>query len=214
MAVQGASILIADDDADVRSVLSMFLTNQKHRVTEAADGIQAWERLQSVKPDLVVLDIMMPGMTGIEVCKRIREDKALQHTPVIMISALAEKKEILEGFRAGANDYVTKPFVNAEVLARVRSALRCWQLEQERDTFVQLQDLGNQLDRIVGEIEPSLVALLRNLRQVRDLTIPYQDESRSGQALYQHCMRAYMIVKELQNRKEEVKERLTRDLKR
>jgi len=207
---QGASILVADDDRDVCSILGMFLKRQSHSVLEAYDGVQAWETIRKEKPDLILLDIMMPGMSGLEVCKKIRETSAVAATPVIMISALTDRNEILAGFQAGATDYITKPFVNAEVLARVRSALRHWRLLSERRRGDELRSFGADLDRIVNELDAPLVQLVRSTKRIRDLTVAMDaNEKKLGQLLYQHGMRTYLIVRELQGKKTEIRERLT-----
>jgi DNA-binding response OmpR family regulator len=207
---QGASILVADDDRDVCNILGMFLKRQGHTVSEAYDGNQAWDKIRKEKPDLVLLDIMMPGMSGLEVCRKIREAPSVSKTPVIMISALTERNEILEGFKTGATDYITKPFVNAEVLARVRAALRHWRLMTQQRRGQELRGFGDELDRIINELDKPLVHLMRNTKRLRDITVAMDvTEKKLGQLLYQHGMRTYLIVRELQNKKSEIRERMT-----
>jgi len=205
---QGALILVADDDQDVCKILGMFLKRQGHRVLEAYDGCQAWDTIRREQPDLVLLDIMMPGLNGLEVCRHVRATPGVAATPVIIISALVDQSEIIEGFKAGANDYVTKPFLNAEVLARVRSALRQWQLRRQVLRREQLESFDHELDRILGELEQPLIQLVRNTKRLRDLTAHMDAEKKEGALLYQHGMRTYLIVKELRNQKEEIRHRL------
>lgn len=207
---KGALILVADDDADVCSILGMVLKRRGHKVVETYDGLETWRMILEERPDLVLLDIMMPGLTGIEVCRKIRETPEVAKTPVIMISALVERNEIVEGFEAGANDYITKPFITAEVLARVRSALRQWELRKERERGKELRSFEHQLDRILTELEQPAIQLMRYTKRLRDLTVNMSDEERKhGQMLYQHGMRAYLIVQELRSKKQEIRERLT-----
>lgn len=208
---QSALILVADDDRDVCNILGMFLERQGHRVLETYNGRETWEVIRTQRPDLVLLDIMMPGLTGLEVLRKTRQTPEVADTPVIIISALTDQHEILEGFKIGANDYITKPFVNAEVLARVRSALRHWQLARELRRRRDLESFEQDLDHILRDLEAPLVQLLRHTKRLRDLTAWMEEEKRHGTLLYQHAMRAYLIAKGLRNKKDEIRERLTRE---
>lgn len=116
-----ANVLVVDDDAVVREVLSEYLQRDGHRVTEAADGDTALALLRQSPPDLVVLDVMLPGTSGLDVCRWIRAQGDL---PVILLSALDEETDRIVGLELGADDYVRKPFSPREVLARVRTVLR------------------------------------------------------------------------------------------
>jgi DNA-binding response OmpR family regulator len=206
MSRKSASILIADDDQDVCSVLSMFLTAQGHKVTEANDGDQAWKMLQKSPPDLAVLDIMMPGTSGLDVCRKMREHPVLRTTPVIMISALARREDVINGFRAGATDYITKPFVNAEVLARIRSVLRRFDLLQERRRNWELTRFNEQLRHILNEIGIPIQPLIRNLKSLRDLSLRFENEHRSCQIVYQQGLRTFMILSELQQKRDQLRD--------
>ncbi len=194
MSRKSASILIADDDRDVCSVLSMFLIAQGHRVIEAYDGDEAWRMLQESAPDLAVLDIMMPGMSGLDVCRKMREHPSLRSTPVIMISALAQRQDVINGFAVGATDYITKPFVNAEVLARIRSVLRRFDLMQERRRNRELTKFNEQLRHVLNEIGIPIQPLIRNLKSLRDLSLRFENEHRSCQIVYQQGLRTFMIL--------------------
>ena len=113
------SILVVDDDDDIRALVGELLERAGHVVIKAPDGESALKLFYSRQPDLVVLDVSMPGLDGWEVLKRIRE---LSDVPVLMLTARAEELEKVRGLRAGADDYVTKPFGRQELLARVRAA--------------------------------------------------------------------------------------------
>ena len=115
------SILVVDDDDDIRALVGELLERAGHVVIKAPDGESALKLFYSRKPDLVVLDVSMPGLDGWEVLKRIRE---LSDVPVLMLTARAEELEKVRGLRAGADDYVTKPFGRQELLARVDATLR------------------------------------------------------------------------------------------
>jgi DNA-binding response OmpR family regulator len=115
------SILVVDDDDDIRALVGELLERAGHVVIKAPDGESALKLFYSRQPDLVVLDVSMPGLDGWEVLKRIRE---LSDVPVLMLTARAEELEKVRGLRAGADDYVTKPFGRQELLARVDATVR------------------------------------------------------------------------------------------
>ena len=114
-----AQILIVDDNPQNLKVLGEMLSAQGYHLIAAQNGTKALSLLENQKPDLILLDIMMPNISGIEVCRQLKQQEATQHIPVIFITALADTKDKLEAFAAGGVDYIVKPFVEAEVLARV-----------------------------------------------------------------------------------------------
>jgi DNA-binding response OmpR family regulator len=119
--MQDASILIADDDVDVRRLISGLLERAGHRVVEASDGREALRLLYGRRPNLIVLDVAMPGLDGWQVLGRIRE---VSDVPVLMLTGLGDELDRVRGLRAGADDYVAKPFGRQELLARVEALLR------------------------------------------------------------------------------------------
>ena len=115
-----AKILIVDDDRTLLRFISEYLEGEGFQVATADRGTKALKRFYDERPDLVVLDLMMPGMDGWEVCARLRE---LSDTPVILLSAKSSESDKLRGFRLGVDDYVTKPFSLAELTARIQAVL-------------------------------------------------------------------------------------------
>ncbi|MEV5357109.1 response regulator [Streptomyces sp. NPDC052693] len=118
-----ATILVADDDEDIRDVVSFKLGNAHHTVVVAADGAEALRIASSRDLDLAVLDVRMPGLTGVEVCRRLRQDPATAALPVILLTAQSEEGDVEAGFAAGADDYIAKPFSPREVGSRVQALL-------------------------------------------------------------------------------------------
>ena len=114
-------VLVVDDETSVREVLGQYLHLDGYAVLEAADGIEALRVAEREPPDLVILDLMLPGMDGLEVCRRLRERSAV---PILMLTARGDEMDKLEGFRAGTDDYVTKPFSPREVMMRVQAIMR------------------------------------------------------------------------------------------
>jgi two-component system response regulator MtrA len=116
-----AHILVVEDDARIAKILELFLRRDGHTVVTVADGTAALARFKQEHPDLVILDLMLPGTHGRDVCRALR----LRHaTPILMLTALDDERDIVEGLDLGADDYVTKPFKPNELLARVRALLR------------------------------------------------------------------------------------------
>jgi two-component system KDP operon response regulator KdpE len=119
--MNSATILIVDDEPQIRRVLRTTLTSQSYAVVEAKSGEEALERFRHDHPDLVLLDVNMPGMSGLDVCREIRQSSDL---PVIMLTVRNSERDKVEALDAGADDYVVKPFGAQELLARIRVALR------------------------------------------------------------------------------------------
>lgn len=121
MAETGLNILIVDDEERIRRLLRMYLEKEGYTIEEAEDGETALQKATEQDFDLILLDLMLPGIDGIEVCSRLRQVKA---TPVIMLSAKGEEANRVQGFEVGADDYVVKPFSPREVIYRVKAVLR------------------------------------------------------------------------------------------
>lgn len=116
-----SSILVVDDEERIRRLLRMYLEKEGYNIDEAEDGERALEKASQSDYDLVLLDVMLPGIDGIEVCAKLRQIKS---TPVIMLTAKGEETNRVQGFEAGADDYVVKPFSPREVIYRVKAILR------------------------------------------------------------------------------------------
>ena len=119
-----ATILIADDEPDLRDILRTVLESAGYTVIEAPDGEEALQLVRKQPPDLLILDYMMPRMTGPQVCAVLKEDMLLRHLPIIMLTGKSEVKDKIHGINAGADDYVIKPYDPTELLARVQMVLR------------------------------------------------------------------------------------------
>ncbi|MEF3306378.1 response regulator transcription factor [Paenibacillus sp. GYB003] len=138
------TVLVADDDPDIRDVVGIYLRGEGFRVVEAEDGRRVLELLESEPVDLVILDVMMPGMDGIRTCFKIREASAI---PIIMLSAKGEHIDKITGLTTGADDYVAKPFNPLELIARVKAQLRRQSLasgsprQPANDAVIEIDDL-------------------------------------------------------------------------
>ncbi|MGD8370427.1 MAG: response regulator [Syntrophobacterales bacterium] len=131
-------VLVVDDEQEIRDLLDSFLTAQGYKVILASDGTEAIELAVTENPQAIILDIKMPGIDGIEVCKRLKEKEETRLIPVIMITGFEDNK--IEALEMGADDFVNKPFDMAELSIRVKSVL-------------QIRHLTNELERAVAYIE-------------------------------------------------------------
>ena len=119
------TIVIIEDDAAIRSVLRVLLRGAGYTLIKEADrGDDGLKLVRELRPSLVLLDLMLPGLDGFTVCRRIRETKEISSTPVIMLTARSEEGDVVRGLECGADDYVTKPFSRQVLLARIRAVLR------------------------------------------------------------------------------------------
>jgi diguanylate cyclase (GGDEF)-like protein len=119
-----AHILVVDDDPRNVRLLADWLASENYLVSTAADGFEALAKIAAERPDIVLLDVVMPELNGFEVCRRIKANPAIANIPVIMVTALSDVDDLVRGFEAGADDFVTKPIIGLALMARVRSQLR------------------------------------------------------------------------------------------
>ena len=122
MSMNGSAIVVVEDEQSIASLVTLYLTNEGFRVTHVADGALALGEVERVKPDLVILDVTLPGMDGVEICRRLRA--AGDALPIMMLTARDSEVDRVLGLELGADDYVTKPFSPRELVARVKAVLR------------------------------------------------------------------------------------------
>jgi two-component system response regulator MtrA len=118
-----ARILVADDDVDIRELVEFKLSTLGHEIVAVSDGVAAVEACRANRPDLAVLDVMMPGLSGLEAIREIRAEPSLADLPVILLTARAQESDVETGFDSGADDYITKPFSPRELASRVQALL-------------------------------------------------------------------------------------------
>ncbi len=117
-------ILVVDDEPDIRGLIVLHLEREGFRCRTASNGLEALREAKARRPDLVVLDLLLPGLDGLEVCRRLRGDRDTAGVPIIMLTAKADEVDRIVGLEVGADDYVAKPFSPKELVARVRAVLR------------------------------------------------------------------------------------------
>ncbi|MBK1834461.1 response regulator transcription factor [Roseibacillus ishigakijimensis] len=178
------TILLADDDPLTLEALSACMESEGFRTLQAADGRQALQRWREEKPDLACLDIMMPGLSGYEVCRRIRQSD--RELPILFLSAKNQEIDIVAGLDLGADDFVRKPFTRREVMARIRAILRRSRPDSARESYL-LGDLEVQPKALLARRGEQIIEL--TAREVSILTLLHQHrgEAVTRDALLDTC---------------------------
>lgn len=146
MAQMGQKILVVEDEPDIRKLVLYNLAQERFRVLEAEDGEQALKIVQRDKPHLVVLDLMLPGLSGIELCKILRDRTDTASLPILMLTAKAGETDRVLGLEMGADDYLTKPFSPRELVARVRAILRRAEAARQTESLPAYDRGGLKID--------------------------------------------------------------------
>jgi len=138
-----ASILVIEDEEDIQELVRYNLSKEGYRVASALDGEEGFRAAKSSTPDLIVLDLMLPGIDGLELCRLFKADAKTRHVPVVMLTAKGEESDVVAGLELGADDYVTKPFSPRILVARIRAVLRRKVREAEDDSApLKIHDLA------------------------------------------------------------------------
>ncbi|QIX94378.1 response regulator [Cedecea sp. FDAARGOS_727] len=189
--MQNKRVLVIEDDADAANVLEAYLRREGYSVAVAGDGLAGMNRVLSWKPDLILLDVMLPGMNGTEILAAVRRKG---NTPVIMITAMGEAYDKIGALRYGADDYVVKPYNPGEVMARVQAVLRRSNVNQEvREEVLRRERLEIDTVNMVGKVltgEGGFIRLDLTLTELSILTALMRASSRplSRQFLLEECL--------------------------
>ena len=143
----GEKVLVVDDEWELRNMLTEFLTGEGYDVIQASNGVEALELAEKEEPHVILLDVKMPGINGIEVCRRLKEEDKTRLIPIIMVTALEDRD--VDAFVEGADDFVTKPFSLVELSFRVRSMLRIKHLTDDlQSSLVYIDELKKNLPNL------------------------------------------------------------------
>ena len=166
------TILIVEDERDLAELVAFNLEREGFKTAIATDGARAMEIVQERAPDLIILDLMLPGMMGTDICKTLKKDSATARIPVIMLTAKGEEIDRVVGFEVGADDYVVKPFSTRELLLRIKAVLRRSEAPEPELKLLQIGPLAIDMERhavSVDGVETQLTAtefrLLLNLAE-------------------------------------------------
>lgn len=147
--MQKTKLVLIEDEEDIAALIKLHAEVAGFKIACASDGLNGFELLLKEKPDLLILDIMLPGQNGLDVCRRMKSHSELRHIPIIMISAKSEETDVVLGLELGASDYVTKPFSPRVLLSRIKAVLR---RNQEDDKVPQATSFGSfhiEFDRYI-----------------------------------------------------------------
>ena len=152
-------ILIIEDDQDIRELISFNLVNKGYKTIEAKDGEKGIEIARGKAPDLLLLDLMLPGIQGLDVCRILKSDQDTKNIPIIMVSALGQEEDIVIGLETGADDYITKPFSIKVLLARVETVLRrgSGQNGQDSDKSIEISGIIIKPRRREVKVDETLI---------------------------------------------------------
>ncbi|MDZ7961287.1 MAG: hybrid sensor histidine kinase/response regulator [Aulosira sp. DedQUE10] len=173
---QERTILLVDDEPDNFEVISGILYNCDYRLGYASSGVSALERLERSQPDVILLDVMMPELDGIEVCRRIKANPNWQHIPIVMVTALNAKEDLARCLEAGADDFLSKPVSAVELRARIRSMLR---IKQQYDALkASLQMRSDMANMIVHDLRNPLTSILLSCEMLDRANLPDKYQTR------------------------------------
>jgi two-component system, OmpR family, phosphate regulon response regulator PhoB len=181
-----AYILVVEDEHDISALVAYHLTRDAYRVRTAADGLEALRIIEREPPELVVLDLMLPGMSGLDLLRELRRRPALQFLPVILLTARKEEEDRIEGLRLGADDYVAKPFSPTELVLRVGAVLRRVRQtppEAGQGTLLQAGPVRIDTGGAVAEVHGNAVELTRTEYRLLLLLIERRGRVQSRQQL-------------------------------
>lgn len=163
-------ILIADDDPVLLKYLSAVLEKYDYQYTTATNGIEAIEKVKAYSPDLMLLDVMMPEMDGLEVCKKLKDDLRTRHIPIILITGSTDRELRIKGLSVGANDFLTKPIDRPELIARIRNLLRIKEFEDFLSNHNEM--LKREVEEKIRQIREGYIDTIIRLTTVAE----YKDE--------------------------------------
>jgi DNA-binding response OmpR family regulator len=152
-------ILVVDDEEDILELVQYNLKREGYGVLRAGTGEGGLAIAESKLPDLVILDLMLPGLDGLEVCKRLKRSSRTEHIPIIMLTAKGEETDIVTGLELGADDYITKPFSPKELVARIRALLRRKEPHESEGKPIKVHDISIDPDRYEVQAQGSKVDL-------------------------------------------------------
>ena len=154
-------ILVIEDETDIREMLSLRLKKEKFDVLEASEGMTGLKKAQEELPDLVLLDLMLPFTSGLDILRKLRANRKTAPMPVIIVSAKGEESDVVVGLELGADDYVTKPFNMSILIARINALLRRFQSSEVPPKIVNIGSVEIDTDRFLVTVEGEPLALTR-----------------------------------------------------
>ena len=191
IAAASVKILVLEDDDDTRAVIAIALRAYDFSVIEAADGLEGKELLLKENPDLVIADLMMPKVSGLEFIKWLKQSEQIGYTPVLILSALGDIDDRIRGFETGADDYLVKPFQHLELKARIDALLRV------KSLITELRQKNEDLENTTRELENTQTELLKAERKVVGMQLAATAAHNFGQPLTAALFSFHVLEREL-----------------
>lgn len=157
--MQKAKILLIEDEEDIADLIKFQAELAGYKCSVATDGLNGYEAIEREKPDAIVLDIMLPGQNGLDVCRKVKNHAILKHIPIVMISAKSEETDVVLGLELGADDYVTKPFSPRVLLTRIKAVLRRHSENDKPKQLVHFGDYTLDIEQYVVKKKDKVIAL-------------------------------------------------------
>lgn len=192
-----ATILVVDDTPEILTIIERLLSGLQYRVITAQDGEAGLRRALEEMPDLIILDVMMPKMDGLEVCRRLKRNDDTRLIPIVMLTSKDYIQDKVDGLESGADDYITKPFNAKEFLARIRGIIERSQYRQKLSEEEKLDALEKMLESVAHEVRNPIVAIGGFARRIRDKLPPGDRLRVYAQHITQEVERLETMLKEI-----------------
>jgi len=176
-------VIAVDDEPGVLGTLTRILGREGYEVGQATSGTEAWQKIVYRRPDLLILDVMMPGMDGLTLCRQLRADNRFIDLPVLLLTARNTTDDVVSGLDAGGDDYVSKPFEVAELTARVRALLRRGQVGDDKNAVIELGDLKLDSDTYQVHIDQRSIQLTSTEHRLLRYMMEHPNQALSPQRL-------------------------------
>jgi DNA-binding response OmpR family regulator len=176
-------ILAVDDEIDLLGTLTRALSREGYEIGRATSGSEAWQKIVSRRPDVVILDIMMPGMDGLTLCRQLRNDNRFVDLPVLFLTARDDTEDVVAGLDAGGDDYVMKPFELPELTARVRALLRRGQREEVKKPIIELGNIRLDSDTYQVQAHGESIQLTATEHRLLRFLMEHPNQALSPQRL-------------------------------
>lgn len=188
------TILLVDDEADILEFLGYNLEREGYRVLKASNGQKALKLAAEFKPQLVILDVMMPVMDGMETCAEIRKDPSLSNTLIAFLTARGEDYSQIAGFEAGADDYIAKPIKPKVFVSRIQALLRRYKEAPETENIIRTKNLTIDKDRYLVLINDQEFTLARKEFELLQFLVNHQDKVVTREEIFEHVWGADVVV--------------------
>jgi DNA-binding response OmpR family regulator len=181
--MQTPFVIAVDDEPDVLGTLTRILGREGYEVGQASSGTEAWQKIVYRRPDLLILDVMMPGMDGLTLCRQLRADNRFTDLPVLLLTARNTTDDVVSGLDAGGDDYVSKPFEVAELTARVRALLRRGLVGEDKNAVIELGALKLDSDTYQVHIDQRSIQLTSTEHRLLRYMMEHPNQALSPQRL-------------------------------